>query len=106
MHVLRALAFAIELQLFQNHHLGRRDPALPAAPLDPPPASWSAARRALLGLEDAAGLPDLLASHPVLAELNADRWLAADEQGLRDVGDLGQAQLVAEARALLRGERG
>ncbi len=82
------------------------DRATPAAPLDLPPASWNAARRALLALEDAAGLPALLAAHPVLAEAEADRWLDEDEQGWRDVGDLGQAQLVAEARALLRGERG
>ncbi|MBA3470688.1 MAG: hypothetical protein H0T53_13705 [Herpetosiphonaceae bacterium] len=78
----------------------------PAEPVAPPPASWSAARRALLALEDSAGLADLLAAHPVLAESSADSWLAEDEQSLRDTGDLGQAQLVAEARALLRGERG
>ncbi|HEY1014533.1 MAG TPA: hypothetical protein VGE07_17625, partial [Herpetosiphonaceae bacterium] len=69
------------------------------------PAEWPAARRELLLLDDAAGLGALLERQPLLGDRHADQWLAADELLLRDMGNLAEAQLVAEARAVLRGER-
>lgn len=77
----------------------------PADATPPHPPGWPAARRAIMALDAADDLPDALARHPELADPSADAWLAEDEQALRDVGDLGGAQLVAEARAILRGER-
>jgi hypothetical protein len=80
---------------------GGAEPPVVAAP----PQEWQAARRELLMLDDAADLGGLLARQPLLGDPLADRWLAADEQLLRDLGNLAEAQLLAEARAMLRGER-
>ncbi|KPL91298.1 CpXC domain-containing protein [Herpetosiphon geysericola] len=71
----------------------------------PPPANWNTIRRAVLACEDASELAALRAEYPILASADADAWLAEDQQALRDVGDLGGAQLIGEARAVLRGER-
>ncbi|MFD3166410.1 CpXC domain-containing protein [Herpetosiphon sp. NSE202] len=71
----------------------------------PPPANWNTIRRAVLACEDASDLAALRAEYPILASADADVWLAEDQQALRDVGDLGGAQLIGEARAVLRGER-
>ncbi len=71
----------------------------------PPPADWHSIRRAVLACEDASQLAALRAEYPILASADADAWLAEDQQALRDVGDLGAAQLIGEARAVLRGER-
>ena len=79
-------------------------PGLPAA-VPPHPQGWPAARRALLALDAADDLPGVLARHPELAEPAADAWLADDEQALRAAQVAHVAQLVAEARAILRGER-
>lgn len=84
-----------------------RPPATEPEAAGPPaaPADWPAARRELLLLDDPAGLAGLLERQPLLRDGSADQWLAADEQILRDMGDLAEAQLIAEARAMLRGER-
>ena len=74
-------------------------------PVPPPPAAWPEARRALVNLDDPAALPALLERYPLLGDPPAESWLADDERALHDVGDLGGAQLLAEARAILRGER-
>ena len=88
----------------------QRDPAAeaypPAQALPAPPPVWREAVAALLRLDDPAELAALQERYPVLSEALADPWLATDEQALRDLGDLAGAQVVAESRALLRGERG
>ncbi|GAA5530596.1 CpXC domain-containing protein [Herpetosiphon gulosus] len=80
-------------------------PAVAAQASAPPPANWHSIRRAVLACEDAGELLALRAEYPILASADADAWLAEEQQALRDVGDLGAAQLIGEARAVLRGER-
>ncbi len=77
----------------------------PSIELPDPPAEWQAAVAALRKAETAADIATLVATYPVLRDQHADAWLAVDEQAIRDVGDLAAAQILAEARALLRGER-
>jgi len=85
--------------------LASSKPAVAAQASAPPPANWHSIRRAVLTCEDAGELLALRAEYPILASADADAWLAEEQQALRDVGDLGAAQLIGEARAVLRGER-
>ena len=103
----RARITLIQLRqtLDQSSQQASPKPAVAAQVSAPPPANWHSIRRAVLACEDAGELLALRAEYPILASADADVWLAEEQQALRDVGDLGAAQLIGEARAVLRGER-